>query len=260
MWRPETHIFHLSCGECTITLKDVQLQLGLLMDGFVVTGTVHATNWKAVCDELLGLVSEIIFGGRIEMAWLRRNFSELDEDSTKVEREQHVQAYILMLIKGIIMPNKSRNFVHLRWLLKLVNFREVGELSWESTVLATLYQEMCRAMQPRKIKIGGCFLLLQSLARLFGKRYLLSEEYRSGQMHTGKPRGPQTHPRFGEAGPSVAPMQEPAPMPTPPPDQYVSSYFGSLFYQGGSSSQPPIPRLEDARCDDPIGLVQPPVG
>ncbi|MBA0624286.1 hypothetical protein Godav_009673 [Gossypium davidsonii] len=27
-WRPETHTFHLSCKECTITLEDVQLQLG----------------------------------------------------------------------------------------------------------------------------------------------------------------------------------------------------------------------------------------
>ncbi|KAK5819331.1 hypothetical protein PVK06_024317 [Gossypium arboreum] len=32
-WRPETHTFHLSCGECTITLQDVALQLGLPIDG-----------------------------------------------------------------------------------------------------------------------------------------------------------------------------------------------------------------------------------
>ncbi|MFQ6662842.1 hypothetical protein Gotur_030560 [Gossypium turneri] len=24
-WRPEKHTFHLPCGDCTITLKDVQL-------------------------------------------------------------------------------------------------------------------------------------------------------------------------------------------------------------------------------------------
>ncbi|KAK5802845.1 hypothetical protein PVK06_030471 [Gossypium arboreum] len=32
-WRPETHTFHLPCGECTITLEDVALQLGLTIDG-----------------------------------------------------------------------------------------------------------------------------------------------------------------------------------------------------------------------------------
>ncbi|MBA0618730.1 hypothetical protein Godav_028030 [Gossypium davidsonii] len=31
-WRPETYTFHLLCRECTITLEDVQLQLGLLVD------------------------------------------------------------------------------------------------------------------------------------------------------------------------------------------------------------------------------------
>ncbi|MBA0682220.1 hypothetical protein Goari_023955 [Gossypium aridum] len=45
----------------------MQLQLGLLVDGSVVTRTSH-TDWKAVCDKLLGLVPKIIFGGRIEMA------------------------------------------------------------------------------------------------------------------------------------------------------------------------------------------------
>ncbi|MBA0786084.1 hypothetical protein Gotri_025125 [Gossypium trilobum] len=28
------------------------------------------------------------------------------------------------------MPDKSQNVVHLRWLLKLVDFREAGKLSW----------------------------------------------------------------------------------------------------------------------------------
>ncbi|MBA0611054.1 hypothetical protein Godav_011769 [Gossypium davidsonii] len=28
------------------------------------------------------------------------------------------------------MPNLSRNLIHLRWLLKLVDFRVAGELSW----------------------------------------------------------------------------------------------------------------------------------
>ncbi|MBA0683857.1 hypothetical protein Goari_025484 [Gossypium aridum] len=60
------------------------------------------------------------------------------------------------------MSDKSRNLVHLRWLLKLIDFRGASELSWGSTVLTTLYREMCWATQPGKIKIGGCILQLQS--------------------------------------------------------------------------------------------------
>ncbi|XP_052484853.1 protein MAINTENANCE OF MERISTEMS-like [Gossypium raimondii] len=113
-WRPETHIFHLPCGECTITLEDVQLQLELPVDGSVVTRSVQAADWRDVCAELLGKVSETIFRGRMEISWLRRNFSRLDEDSTEVQREQHARAYILQIIGGILMPDKSRNLVHLR--------------------------------------------------------------------------------------------------------------------------------------------------
>ncbi|MBA0616756.1 hypothetical protein Godav_026252 [Gossypium davidsonii] len=41
-WNPETHTFHLPCGECTITLEDVQLQLGLPVDGFTLTAFVQS--------------------------------------------------------------------------------------------------------------------------------------------------------------------------------------------------------------------------
>ncbi|MFQ6622555.1 hypothetical protein Gotur_002637, partial [Gossypium turneri] len=41
-WRPETHTFHLSCGECTVTLEDVAVQLGLPIDGNAVMGAVRA--------------------------------------------------------------------------------------------------------------------------------------------------------------------------------------------------------------------------
>ncbi|MFQ6643174.1 hypothetical protein Gotur_018300, partial [Gossypium turneri] len=58
-----------------------------------------------------------------------------------------------------------QNLIHLRWLLKLVDFRAASELSWGSVVLATLYWEMCGATKPNKAKIRGCLSLLQSWAR-----------------------------------------------------------------------------------------------
>ncbi|MBA0776108.1 hypothetical protein Gotri_011161 [Gossypium trilobum] len=58
-WRPKTHTFHLPCGECTITLEDVQLQLELPVDGSGV-----------ICYDLLGAILDNIYRGRIEMGWL----------------------------------------------------------------------------------------------------------------------------------------------------------------------------------------------
>ncbi|MBA0630607.1 hypothetical protein Godav_002685 [Gossypium davidsonii] len=63
------------------------------------------------------------------------------------------------------MLDLSQNLVHLRWLLKLFDFRAAGKLSWGSTMLAILYREMCGVTKPNKAKIGGYLSLLQSWAR-----------------------------------------------------------------------------------------------
>ncbi|MBA0876177.1 hypothetical protein Goshw_014819 [Gossypium schwendimanii] len=54
---------------------------------------------------------------------LRDTFLDSDDDSTEIERIRYAQAYILQIIEGYLMPDLSRNLVHLRWLLKLVDFR-----------------------------------------------------------------------------------------------------------------------------------------
>ncbi|MBA0859845.1 hypothetical protein Goshw_011371, partial [Gossypium schwendimanii] len=111
------------CRECTITLEDVQLQLGLLVDGFAFTESVQSTDWGVVCYELFSVISNNIYGGQIEMGWLPNIFLEPGNDSTTVERIRYARAYILEMIRGYLMPDLSRNFVHLRWLLKLVDSR-----------------------------------------------------------------------------------------------------------------------------------------
>ncbi|KAH1082693.1 hypothetical protein J1N35_022454 [Gossypium stocksii] len=99
------------------------------------------------------------------MSWLRDTFPEPDNDSTELERIQYAWAYILEMIGDYLMPDLSQNLVHLRWLLKLVDFRATGKLSLGSVVLAKLYKEMCDAALLNKAKIGGCLSLLQSWAR-----------------------------------------------------------------------------------------------
>ncbi|KAK5840191.1 hypothetical protein PVK06_009077 [Gossypium arboreum] len=141
-WRLETHTFHLLCKECTITLEDVHLQLELLVDGYAVTRSAQSTDWGAVCYKLLGAILDNINGGQIKMSWLLDTFPELDNDLTELERIRYIRAYILEIIGGYLMPDLSQNLVRLRWLLKLVDFRAVGEFSWGFVMLATLYREM----------------------------------------------------------------------------------------------------------------------
>ncbi|KAE8687280.1 hypothetical protein F3Y22_tig00111022pilonHSYRG00413 [Hibiscus syriacus] len=47
-WRPETHTFHLPCGECTITLEDVSMHLGIPMDGDVILGMAIAGDRRVI--------------------------------------------------------------------------------------------------------------------------------------------------------------------------------------------------------------------
>ncbi|KAH1108281.1 hypothetical protein J1N35_012049 [Gossypium stocksii] len=87
-WRPEIHAFHFPCGECTITLEDVALQLGLPIDRLVITRTTIVPSKKDICEAFLGKVSTKFQSARIDMKWLENNFKELPKDATDVVKEQ----------------------------------------------------------------------------------------------------------------------------------------------------------------------------
>jgi aryl carrier-like protein len=45
-WRPETHTFHLRCGEATVTLQDFATILGLPIDDTPVCGPMSPGGWR----------------------------------------------------------------------------------------------------------------------------------------------------------------------------------------------------------------------
>ncbi|MFQ6666160.1 hypothetical protein Gotur_032623 [Gossypium turneri] len=53
-WRSKTHTFHFPCGECTVTLEDVALQLGLPINRSPVTGVSAFAVPATLCYSLLG--------------------------------------------------------------------------------------------------------------------------------------------------------------------------------------------------------------
>ncbi|KAH1048053.1 hypothetical protein J1N35_038837 [Gossypium stocksii] len=86
-WRLKTHTFHLLYGECTITLEDVALQLGLPIDDIVVMGVSIVSDPMTLCYGLLGRSSDD--GGdklmTLRFSWLKANFKYLT--SIAIERE-----------------------------------------------------------------------------------------------------------------------------------------------------------------------------
>ncbi|KAA3458821.1 serine/threonine-protein phosphatase 7 long form-like protein [Gossypium australe] len=137
-WRPETHAFHLSCGDCTITLEDVALQLGLHIDGNAVTGVSSISMPAALCYDLLGRLPILPMNGR-----------------------RYRRAYIIHLIGGVLMLDANDSTVHLMYLPLLSNLHNTRSYSWGSAVLAMLYRELCRTTDPSAMDIGGCLILLQ---------------------------------------------------------------------------------------------------
>ncbi|XP_012572767.1 serine/threonine-protein phosphatase 7 long form homolog [Cicer arietinum] len=161
-WRPETHTFHLPIGECTITLEDVYYILGLNVSGLPVSGS-NFVQVKQICQDYLGVIPPdgATKGNSIKLKWLKDTFDDVGENASELEKQASCRAYILRMIRGLLMPDKSNNRVHLKYLSLLEDLNKVSQYSWGSAVLATI---LCLATKPGVISMGGCALLLQNWA------------------------------------------------------------------------------------------------
>ncbi|CAH9101989.1 unnamed protein product [Cuscuta epithymum] len=163
-WRPETHSFHLPFGEVGITLQDVQVLLGLPIDGLPLTGpTAHSkTEWVQMCDDYLDFrpfEKDIISSNSIRNLAIQRFL--LSPWSTDIEVIQHTKTLIWQLLSGLLFPSTSGR-VSLYFLELLHdNVENLTRWSWGSAVLAFLYHNLCEAAKADTSSIGGCLILLQ---------------------------------------------------------------------------------------------------
>ncbi|XP_040947296.1 protein MAINTENANCE OF MERISTEMS-like [Gossypium hirsutum] len=117
-WRPETHTFHFPCWECTVTLEDVAMQLGLAVDGSPVTGLSSLTDPAVVCYQLLGesLEDGDKFFSGIKFTWLRDKICRLSATASECELMCAARAYIMHMIGALLMPDANGDSVHLSYL------------------------------------------------------------------------------------------------------------------------------------------------
>ncbi|KAA0053567.1 mediator of RNA polymerase II transcription subunit 12-like isoform X1 [Cucumis melo var. makuwa] len=85
--------------ECTVTLQDVEVLVGLPVDGEPVTDQRH-DDCLHVCQELLGATSpsKQIRGSRLSLTWLGAEFPRLADDADEETITRYAQAYILQLM------------------------------------------------------------------------------------------------------------------------------------------------------------------
>ncbi|KAK5843235.1 hypothetical protein PVK06_005685 [Gossypium arboreum] len=117
-WRPETYTFHLPCGECTITLEDIALQLGFPIDGFAVTSFSILSNLETFYYDLLGHSTDTGEDKLMSLrfTWLKANFEYLPNTATDQYFMCTARVYTMHIIGGVLMPNANKNKVHLTYL------------------------------------------------------------------------------------------------------------------------------------------------
>lgn len=171
-WIPETHTFNFSVGECMISLQDVSVLLGLLIDGPPITGfTAVKGGWANYIEDVFGArptkksgpteKSSALVGGRLKFTWLNSVFSFLRDDASDVELKHYTQSYVLQLKGGVLFTDHSGGQVHCMYIPLIHDLGKCAKLSRGSAVLEFLYMELCKACHKDKDEIAGCQLLLQ---------------------------------------------------------------------------------------------------
>ena len=147
-WRPETHTFHLPHGEMGITLQDMEVMLGLPVDGLPVTGKTDYV-WSELCEQLLGhkpppsipkLNKSTLAGARIKYTWLDAQFADpLVADAADEVVQQHARYHVLVRMGALLFMDKSADRLSLVPLQLLNPVSNARRYSWGSAALAWLY-------------------------------------------------------------------------------------------------------------------------
>ncbi|QHN81523.1 uncharacterized protein DS421_20g687640 [Arachis hypogaea] len=162
-WHPDTHTFHLSIGECAVTLEDVALILGLPTDGLLVTGMTMSSfeALEAECLLQFGVAprKSDCRGSCIKLTYLR-DLKENLELTDEISIQRYMRCHIMLLIGTILFGDKSGAGVHWKFLPLLRNFVSIGQYSWGAACLAHLYRALCRASRFNCKEIDGPLTLL----------------------------------------------------------------------------------------------------
>ncbi|CAL5414781.1 unnamed protein product [Camellia sinensis] len=165
-WRIKTRTFNFPVGDSTVTLQDVAILFGLPVDEHAVTGKDPGNKLDdliALCVELLGAAptQEDFIGSSLKLKWISEHFRHLPHDASDETVHHYARSYIMWLIRGVLVPDKSQNIVKMMFLPLLRDFDHIQEYNWGGATLACLYRMLCQAIKADTKEIVGPLVLLQ---------------------------------------------------------------------------------------------------
>ncbi|KAD4386262.1 hypothetical protein E3N88_26431 [Mikania micrantha] len=149
-WRPETHTFHLTVGEATVTLQDVNILWGLPIEGEPVSGVDFSFKLNELierCELLLGFTpsNTDIVGGRIKLVCLLNQLeNDFPENPNALQCTQRARLIILYLCGGTLFPDSTNS--KFAWtpydsiMERLPFICRNGEASWTSECFLILWE------------------------------------------------------------------------------------------------------------------------
>lgn len=141
-WRPETHSFHMPCGEMTVTLQDVSMILALPIKGQPICRSTETDKWREGMMELIGMVPPIKEGVSAGAShfWIRQNFNKCPEEAEEHVIEMYARAYLWYLISRTLFSDGTGRNASFMWLELFAGWDH--NLSWGSAALAYLYRQV----------------------------------------------------------------------------------------------------------------------
>ena len=152
----------------TITLQDVDIILGLRIEGPAVTGTC-VLDVAELCGELLGVTppADALRESAISIRWLCQQLSTPRPDANEVDLERSACGFISALMGSFLFADKKGVHIHLCFLPLLRDLTQTSTYSWGGAVLAHTYQELCQASLDRRCGINGCITMIQVCKFIF---------------------------------------------------------------------------------------------
>ena len=170
-WRDESHTFHFVGGELGISLQDVEIMLGLRVDGLAVTRSERNDNRASRLDMIESLLGVRPADNQVDtncltvrLDWMLHTFGELPPNPSEERLLYQSRAAMLLLLGAHVFSDKSSDQIPLWPLPFLEDFDTCAEYSWGSALLAWLEANLCRVVRCKTTGVSGAVMFLDMWA------------------------------------------------------------------------------------------------